>query len=110
MSIRRFLRPEAIRMDLRTRLMPEDGPPPDFDPMSERYLNRIRDGVIEVRPGIGTVVSTARRASAAERRALLSREVEQLAVEAKRLGLKQSEVVNAVRSRWTELFGDDNDE
>ena len=66
----------------------------------------IRDGMIEVRPGIGTVVSSARRASAAERRALLSREVEQLAVEAKRLGLKRSEVMNAVRTRWTELFGD----
>lgn len=70
----------------------------------------IRDGMLEVRPGIGTVVSAARRASAAERRALLSREVEQLAVEAKRLGLKRSEVVNAVRTRWTELFGDDDDE
>jgi GntR family transcriptional regulator len=70
----------------------------------------IRDGMLEVRPGIGTVVSLARRASAAERRALLSREVEQLAVEAKRLGLKRSEVVNAVRTRWAELFGDDDDE
>ena len=28
----------------------------------------IRDGMIEVRPGIGTVVSSGRRASAAERR------------------------------------------
>src|ERR1035437_556281 len=58
----------------------------------------------------GTVVTSAPRASAAERRALLSREVEQLAVEAKRLGLKRSEVVNAVRARWAELFGGGDDE
>ena len=70
----------------------------------------IRDGMIEVRPGIGTVVSAARRASAAERRALLSHEVEQLLVEAKRLGLRQSELVHAVRARWNELFGADDGE
>src|ERR1044071_4610227 len=38
----------------------------------------IRAGMLEVRPGIGTVVSGGKRASAAERRALLSNEVEQL--------------------------------
>lgn len=69
----------------------------------------IRDGMLEVRPGIGTVVSTARRATAAERRALLSHELEQLLVEAKRLGLKKGDVVNAARERWTELFGEDHD-
>jgi GntR family transcriptional regulator len=66
----------------------------------------IRDGLLEVRPGIGTVVAARRKSSAAERRALLSREVEQLIVEAKRLGLEESDVVHAVSLRWTELFGD----
>jgi GntR family transcriptional regulator len=59
----------------------------------------IRDGLLEARPGIGTVVTSTYRASAAE----------QLVVEAKRLGLKKGDVVNAVRARWTELFGEDND-
>jgi GntR family transcriptional regulator len=67
----------------------------------------IRDGLLEVRPGIGTVVTAGRRASAAERRVLLSGEVEQLLVEAKRLGLKKSDVTNAISARWAELFGDD---
>ena len=67
----------------------------------------VRDGILEVRPGIGTVVSTGRRASSTERRQLLSGEVEQLIVEAKRLGLKKSEVTNAVAARWSELFGDE---
>jgi GntR family transcriptional regulator len=67
----------------------------------------IRDRLLEVRPGVGTVVSSGRRASAAERRALLSTEVEQLAVEARRLGLTKQDVMNAVADRWSALFGDD---
>ena len=69
----------------------------------------VRDGLLEVRPGIGTVVTQGRRASAAERRALLSKEVEQLVVEAKRLGLTKADVTKAVNARWSELFGDDAD-
>jgi GntR family transcriptional regulator len=67
----------------------------------------VRDGLLEVRPGIGTVVTQGRRASAAERRALMSKEVEQLVVEAKRLGLSKADVTKAVDARWSELFGDD---
>jgi GntR family transcriptional regulator len=66
-----------------------------------------RDGLLEVRPGIGTVVTTARAASAAERQHLLSREVEQLIVEAKRLGLTRSEVTSAISARWKALFETD---
>jgi GntR family transcriptional regulator len=66
----------------------------------------IRAGMLEVRPGIGTVVSSGKRASAAERRALLSNEVEQLVVEAKRLGLTSQDVIAAVADRWSQLFGD----
>jgi GntR family transcriptional regulator len=64
----------------------------------------VRDGLLEVRPGVGTLVTNGRRASAAERRALLSAEVEQLVVEARRLGLEKDDVVNAVSARWAELF------
>lgn len=69
----------------------------------------VRDGLIEVHPGVGTVVTATRRASASERRTLLSDELEQLLVEAKRLGLKKSDVLNAVSDSWSELFGDDRD-
>ena len=67
----------------------------------------IRDGLIAVRPGIGTVVTARPRATPAERRALLSSEVEQLVVEAKRLGLDEADVLNAVSTRWAKLFGGD---
>ena len=67
----------------------------------------IRDGLIAVRPGIGTVVTARPKATPAERRALLSSEVEQLLVEAKRLGLSEEDVLNAVSLRWAKLFGGD---
>lgn len=66
----------------------------------------VRDGLLEVRPGIGTVVTNGRRPSAAERRALLSRPVEELVVEAKRLALTKDDVLNAVEAQWTALFGE----
>ena len=69
----------------------------------------IRDRLLEVRPGVGTVVSSGRRATAAERRALLSSEVEQLIVEARRLGLSKQDVTNAIADRWTAVIGRDND-
>lgn len=65
----------------------------------------IRDGLLEVRPGVGTVVSAARASSEAERVALLADPVEQLVVEAKRLGLACGDVLAAVQSRWSQLFG-----
>ena len=67
----------------------------------------VRDGLLEVHPGIGTVVTTKRRASAAERRALLSSDVEALLVDAKRLGLTRDDVVSAIDARWTDLFGEE---
>lgn len=65
-----------------------------------------RDGLIEVRPGIGTVVATSLPSvPAAERRRLVAMEIERVVVEAKRLGLTESEVTKAVSTRWKELFG-----
>ena|SRR5512146_58579 len=70
----------------------------------------VRDGMLDVHPGVGTVVAEGRRASAGERRSLLSDEVEQLVVEARRLGLREAEVLSAVSRRWAELFGRDDRE
>ncbi|HEY0023920.1 MAG TPA: GntR family transcriptional regulator [Longimicrobium sp.] len=65
----------------------------------------VRDGILEVLPGIGTVVAQARGSSSEERRLLLSDAVEHLVVEAKRLGLDEADVLNAVSTRWAALFG-----
>ena len=64
----------------------------------------IRDGILEVLPGIGTVVASKRETSALERGRLLSERVEQLVVEARRLDLDLDDVVNAVCAHWSALF------
>ena len=60
----------------------------------------VADGLIEVRPGIGTVVAELPPSTAAERGILLTKEVEQLVVEAKRLGLDLEELTSAVTRHW----------
>ena len=66
----------------------------------------VRAGLLEVQPGIGTIVAAGRRSSAAERWALLSRDVEQLIVEARRLGLEADDVIEAIEEQWARLFGE----
>jgi GntR family transcriptional regulator len=57
-------------------------------------------GVLEVRPGIGTVVSAgAERTSAADRRRL-DGEVERLVVASTRAGLSLQDVLAAIRKHW----------
>ena len=64
-----------------------------------QYL--IQERWLEARPGIGTVVAKLPQARAGDRKRLLQEEVEQLVVEAKRVGLELSELVAAIESRWT---------
>lgn len=65
----------------------------------------VRDGLLEVLPGIGTIVARGHKATAAQKRALLSRDVDALLVEAKRIGLGHDEVQKAIGVRWRALFG-----
>lgn len=69
-----------------------------------------RDGLLEVRPGIGTVVTAKRPRSAAEKRQLLSTDVERLLVEARRLGVGVDEVIEAVEGTWERLFAGEDAE
>lgn len=69
----------------------------------------VRDGLLEVKPGIGTVVADWGPASARERRKLLSDELERLLVEARRLGVTRKELQDAVAEGWRELFATDGD-
>lgn len=65
----------------------------------------VAEGVLEVHSGIGTVVSKGTYATAADRSSLLRNELEQLIVEAKRLGLTLDEVTSAVEQLWKRLEG-----
>jgi GntR family transcriptional regulator len=66
-----------------------------------QYL--IQERWLEARPGIGTVVAKLPQARAGDKRRLLEQEVEQLVVEAKRVGLEVRELVAAIESRWMML-------
>src|SRR5581483_1219808 len=63
----------------------------------------IRERWLENHPGIGTVVAMPPEARASEKRHLLQHEVEQLVVEAKRVGLGLGDVVDAISTQWTKL-------
>jgi GntR family transcriptional regulator len=65
-----------------------------------------RRGLLEVRPGIGTVVCEAPRAPARERSVLLKDDLEQLVVEAKRLSLDLDALLDAVKEHWERLSAD----
>ena len=73
----------------------------------------LAEGLLEVVPGVGTIVSAPPASSAAERRRWLREELERLVVEAKQLGLQRDDVVCAVTEHWTRLnpeHGDTGDE
>ena len=61
------------------------------------------EGLLEVRPGIGTAVARRPISSRTERRRLLFREVEQLTVEAKKLGLGLEELQRTIAEHWKQL-------
>jgi GntR family transcriptional regulator len=65
----------------------------------------VAEGVLEVRSGIGTVVAGRPASSAADRGNLLKKELEQLVVEAKQLGLELDQVSDALAEHWKRLDG-----
>jgi DNA-binding transcriptional regulator YhcF (GntR family) len=63
----------------------------------------IADGLLQVRPGIGTVVAQGRPGGIAARRTLLEDDAERLVVEAKKTGVSLQHVIAAVRRHWNRL-------
>ena len=65
-----------------------------------------QQGLVEVLPGIGTVVAaTLPKSTAAERGDLLGGELEGLVVEAKKLGMELDDVLDAVTRHWQRIGG-----
>jgi GntR family transcriptional regulator len=63
----------------------------------------VAEGLLEVRVGAGTVVAKRPASTASDRANLLNKELEQLVVEAKRLGLDIDTVQAALARHWTRL-------
>jgi len=63
----------------------------------------VANGLLEIRPGAGTLVARRPDSSKAERALLLEREFEELVVEAKRLGIDLQAIQDAVARHWRRL-------
>src|SRR5436190_21515912 len=65
----------------------------------------ISEGLIEVLPGLGTVVAERPFSTAIERSYMLKKEVEEVVVEAKKLGLRLDQLTDAISDHWYRLDG-----
>lgn len=63
------------------------------------------EGLLEVRPGLGTIVAAPKAGTRAGRNRLLGDDVERLVVDARQIGLELGEVQHAVEDHWTRLDG-----
>jgi len=63
----------------------------------------LNDGLLESRPGIGTVVAELPRSTAVQRTDLLGPQIEALVVEAKRLSIDLDDVTSALSRHWKRL-------
>jgi GntR family transcriptional regulator len=61
------------------------------------------EGLLAVKPGIGTIIAERSPSDPVERGNLLKHELEQLVVEAKRVGLSLEDVTAAIAYHWTQL-------
>ena len=66
----------------------------------------IQERWLEARPGIGTLVAEPPAARAGDRKRLMGHEVEQLVVEAMRVGLDLGDLVDAIETQWARLDKD----
>jgi GntR family transcriptional regulator len=71
---------------------------------SHRIVARLtQNGILEVRPGIGTFVRVGRATQAGGRRGLPDDETERVVIAAKRAGLSLDDLVAAIRKTWTRV-------
>jgi GntR family transcriptional regulator len=70
-------------------------------------MHLVTAGLIETRPGIGTVVAVLPESSPKERTQLLGNEIEQLVVEAKKLGIGLDDMIDSISTHWKRLGGRD---
>jgi len=63
-------------------------------------------GLLESRPGLGTVVAELPESSSADRTRLLDNDIEELVVDAKKLGIGAEDVLASITAHWKRLGGE----
>lgn len=72
---------------------------------AHKVINRlVTAGLLEIRPGFGTVVARRPQASKAEKAKLLDEQFEELIVEGKRLGIELTDMQDALEKHWKRLI------
>ena len=66
------------------------------------------EGLLAVRPGIGTVVADARPGGSAGRRTILEQDAERLVIEARRAGVPLKDLMAAIKRHWSGTLDEDN--
>jgi len=66
------------------------------------------EGLLAVRPGIGTVVAESRAGGSAARRTILEQDAERLVIEARRAGVPLKDLVAAIRRHWSGTLDQDD--
>jgi GntR family transcriptional regulator len=67
----------------------------------------VNEGLLETRPGVGTVVAALPDSTRKERTQLLGQEIEEIVVEAKRLGIGLDETLDSIADHWKRLTSED---
>jgi DNA-binding transcriptional regulator YhcF (GntR family) len=67
----------------------------------------VNEGLLETRPGVGTVVAVLPDSTRKERTQLLGQEIEEIVVEAKRLGIGLDEMLDSITNHWKRLTHED---
>jgi GntR family transcriptional regulator len=71
---------------------------------AQKVIGALKEkGLLEVQPGVGTLVAKLPELDRRQRMQLLREQAEELVVEAMRLRLESDEVVEAVREHWARL-------
>jgi GntR family transcriptional regulator len=70
-------------------------------------VHLVTAGLLETRPGVGTVIAVLPESSPKERTQLLGNEIEQLVVEAKKLGIGLDDMIDSVSAHWKRLDSGD---
>jgi GntR family transcriptional regulator len=66
------------------------------------------EGLLAVRPGIGTVVAESRAGGSAARRPILEQDAERLVIESRRAGIPLKDLMAAIKRHWSGTLDQDD--